>query len=203
MLSPVGVPIKPEEIESDERQQIPGKKGPPKFVKSIANSAWKNKWSPFGAMRKSGSLIGRKMVKSYMKRRMADLPEEEFNTMLDYMHQIFMRDGSTEYAIFICFTMGMWAINPLESEIRLSNPGFNLPMSFFYGDRDWMDEDAGRRIVSKNKYESSKLSAVYTVNNSDHHMYLDNPEEFAKLIIADIYFTEDRIQLIEKNSDPF
>ena len=28
---------------------------------------------------------------------------------------------------------------------------------------------------------------MYVVENSDHHMYLDNPEDFARLIIEDIH----------------
>ena len=89
-----------------------------------------------------------------------------------------MRDGSTEYAIFICFELGMFAVNPLETEDRLGNPDFPVPVSFFYGDIDWMDVKGGQRVVDNNKFKGTK-SHVYIVTNSDHHMYLDNPEEFA------------------------
>jgi hypothetical protein len=54
-----------------------------------------------------------------------------------------MKDGSTEYAIFICFELGMFAINPLEDSTKLGNENLDLPISFFYGDRDWMDETGG------------------------------------------------------------
>ena len=108
-----------------------------------------------------------------------------------------MKQGSTEYAIFVCFQVGMFAINYLEHETRLGNPDLNLPMSYFYGDIDWMDEQAGLRVVSKNRYAASKLSEVYFITNSDHHMYFDNPDEFAGLIINDIFFTEERLHLIE------
>lgn len=54
-----------------------------------------------------------------------------------------MREGSTEYAIFICFELGLWAVNPLESQKRLGNPEFALPVSFYYGDSDWMDKRGG------------------------------------------------------------
>ena len=53
------------------------------------------------------------------------------------------------------------------------------------------------RVVRKSKYAASKLSEVYFITNSDHHMYFDNPEEFANLIIEDIFFTEERLHLIE------
>ena len=106
-----------------------------------------------------------------------------------------MRDGSSEYAIFVQFHVGMYAKNPLECETRLANKDLNLPISFFYGDIDWMDETAGRRVLSKNIYEG-KLSHLYTIDKSDHHMYFDNPEEFARLIIHDVFDTEERSHLI-------
>lgn len=119
--------------------------------------------------------------------------------MLDYMHQIFMREGSTEYAIFICFKLGMFAHNPLETEDRLGNPELPIPVSFYYGDVDWMDHRGGRRVVEKNRFEGI-ASHVYTINNSDHHMYLDNPEEFARLIISDILDTEEKVYNGEPSS---
>jgi cardiolipin-specific phospholipase len=106
-------------------------------------------------MRFTGSTIGKSFIKGYMRKRMPNLSPEESVAMLNYMHQIFMRDGSTEYAIFVCFHVGMFAINPLEAEERLSNPDLNLPISFFYGDRDWMDHKAGRRVIERNRYTSS------------------------------------------------
>lgn len=102
-----------------------------------------------------------------------------------------MRDGSSEYAIFICFEPGMWARNPLETEDRLANPDFPIPVSFFYGDRDWMDCRGGQRVVEKNRFYNAEdpesgLSQVHIVSDSDHHMYLDNPQEFATRIIIDL-----------------
>eukprot|EP00347_Sterkiella_histriomuscorum_P017551 403348908 len=173
-------------------------KWPSKYVKSLAKSVWKHQWSPFGIMRKSGKLIGKKLIRSYMKKRMSMLPEDEFETLLNYMHLIFMRSRSSEYAIFIQFHLGMFAINPLECETRLGSKYLNLPNSFFYGDIDWMDKRAGRRVVVNNIYDG-KLSHVYIVNKSDHHMYFDNPEEFVDLIIKDVQDTEEKSHLIKKD----
>lgn len=132
-------------------------------------------------MRKSGSWIGKSLIKRYMNRRMAEaLSKDEFDHMLDYMHQIFMREGSTEYAIYICFQLGLYAHHPLEDAERLGNPELPIPVSFFYGDRDWMDYRAGERVVVKNRFHAGQspeqsLSQVYIVTDSDHHLYLDNP----------------------------
>ena len=160
------------------------------MVRSLIETAWEKKWSVFGIMRKSGSLIGRKMIKSYVKRRMAEtFSEQEEKDMMDYFHQIFMREGSTEYAIYVCFHLGMYAVLPLESPEKLGNPELPLAISFFYGDRDWMDEQAGARVIAANRFKSNDPlcpSQLYIISDSDHHLYLDNPAEFAKSIIEDI-----------------
>ena len=177
MLSPAGVNKKPDDFDFSKMKFKKGQ-GPPKWVRSLATTVWDKQWSPFGLMRKSGKLIGKSLIKNYLNKRMGNLPKEEFNDLHDYFHQIFMRDGSTEYAIFICFEVGMFAKNPLETLDRLGNPALPIPVSFFYGDSDWMDVNAGRRVVNNNKFKGS-YSHVYMVTNSDHHMYFDNPEEFA------------------------
>lgn len=83
----------------------------------------------------------------------------------------------------------MYAVNPLELENRLGTPEFDLPVSFIYGDIDWMDYRGGQRIIDKNKYKDG-LSQLYIVSDCDHHLYLDNPKEFAQYIINDIMMTE-------------
>ena len=93
-----------------------------------------------------------------------------------------MRDGSTEYAIFISFEVGMFAHNPLERESLLGNKDLPIPVSFYYGDIDWMDKKGGKRVVARNKFKDT-YSHVYIISGSDHHMYLDNPKEFAEKII--------------------
>jgi len=81
----------------------------------------------------------------------------------------------------------MYAVHPLEAPDRLGNPELPLSVSFFYGDRDWMDHRAGRRVVAANRFSQDHgPSQVYIVEDSDHHMYLDNPEDFAELIIEDM-----------------
>lgn len=85
MLSPAGVVYVPADFDISSMKFKNGKK-PHKMLKSIGKSVWEKKWSPFGLMRKSGAFLGKKIIKSYLNRRMGDLPTEEFNLMLDYMH---------------------------------------------------------------------------------------------------------------------
>jgi pimeloyl-ACP methyl ester carboxylesterase len=68
----------------------------------------------------------------------------------------------------------MWAHRPLENEEFLGNSNLTIPVSFYYGDRDWMDHKSGERIIARNRFRDI-YSHVYIVPDSDHHMYMDNP----------------------------
>ena len=56
-----------------------------------------------------------------------------------------------------------------------------MPMSFYFGDRDWMLTDAGSKILANNAYKDTH-SHLFTIADSDHHLYFDNPEGFLKAI---------------------
>ncbi len=86
MLSPAGIVDMPPDFDISQMKFKNGRKGPGKFLKSVATSVWEKKWSPFGVMRKSGKHLGKKIIKSYLNKRMGDLPKEEFDVMLEYMH---------------------------------------------------------------------------------------------------------------------
>ena len=60
-----------------------------------------------------------------------------------------------------------------------------------------MDYRGGERVVYENKFYRT-LSDVYIVDNSDHHMYFDNPIEFARLMIYDIELTLKNEHLIKE-----
>ena len=77
----------------------------------------------------------------------------------------------------------MFALHPLEEDDRLG--GISIPVSFFYGDRDWMPKEGGIRVIEKNPFKESH-SHLHIIEDSDHHMYFDNPDEFSKRIIEDL-----------------
>lgn len=94
-----------------------------------------------------------------------------------------MREGSTEYAIFICFNSLLFAHHALDRDDRLGS--LPIPVSFFFGDRDWMYTEAGDVIVGKNPFKGSH-SKVHSIFDSDHHMYFDNPQGLVEAIFKDL-----------------
>lgn len=76
-------------------------------------------------------------------------------------------------ALFACFDHFSHAKLPLDDETLLRT--LTIPISFFYGDRDWMLNVGEHDVLSTNPHNGTH-SHRYTLENSDHHMYFDNPE---------------------------
>ena len=92
--------------------------------------------------------------------------------MVDYMFQIFMREGTTEYGIMVMFDSSLHAIYPLHED--LSN--CSMPVSFIYGSRDWtklLDNNTAEDIVARNPNDGCR---IHFLANSDHNMQMDNPQ---------------------------
>lgn len=93
------------------------------------------------------------------------------------------RHGSTEYALFACFD------NYFHSKLPLDDDGYlrdiQKPISFIYGDKDWMKNVGTHDCLAKNPYKGTH-SHYYTLENSDHHLYLDNPEGMVELVLHDL-----------------
>lgn len=51
---------------------------------SLGSTAWKKKMSPFSLIKKSGKVLGSKMIKKVVEKRMTDLPDEEKKALFDY-----------------------------------------------------------------------------------------------------------------------
>jgi len=102
------------------------------------------------------------------------LSEDEKQIVFDYYYQITMRSGSAEIAIFKLMEQPILAFDPIFNEIdNIKRSGVKL--YFVYGDRDWIDTDmANVRISSQLKEKGEK---VFILEDCDHHLYFDNPEE--------------------------
>ncbi|SPQ25273.1 57227e5a-ed69-4ac4-8d33-9a2bb7f3ac05 [Thermothielavioides terrestris] len=82
-----------------------------------------------------------------------------------------------------------------------------IPIVFMYGDRDWMDVAGGyaaeekikRRVVQallhaspEEKRRENGSAKVVVVRNAGHHLYLDNPDEFNKIVRKEMEETRAR-----------
>lgn len=178
MLSPLGITSRPEDYKFGEEL----KKKPSPIALKLFKSGWKKRISPFKIMRKGGKLLTSKMLKRFAGRRLTGLPEEEAKIFAKYLYQTLLRKGSTEYALFNCFTFELFAIHALDSDDRLCQ--LPIPVSFYFGDKDWMRKGGVSKIIENNPHKDQCRNIL--VENSDHHLYFDNPVDFARLLIEEL-----------------
>ena len=53
------------------------------------------------------------------------------------------------------FDSGLHAVTPLDHPDVLRDPELQFPISFVFGDTDWMDSRGSREIVKANKFFST------------------------------------------------
>mmetsp|Transcript_4347 Transcript_4347/g.4114 ORF Transcript_4347/g.4114 Transcript_4347/m.4114 type:complete len:105 (-) Transcript_4347:201-515(-) len=93
-----------------------------------------------------------------------------------------MKEGSSEFCIHNIFMVGAWAKSPLELRLpKLKELG--IPISFFYGEKDFMDIASPRKLIDEGLVDGS----VHIISNSDHHVFLTNPKELVQKIVAEVF----------------
>jgi len=177
---------------------------------------WEANVSPFAVVRWAGPL-GPRLVSGWTTRRFSHLPDGEFRALHDYSYSLFRQKGSGEYALAYILTPGVFARRPLVRRIGgvgrqpLSPEGpereRGVPVVLLYGDHDWMDVKGG--FEAKEKVDQETRAAieglslqeqakdngsarVVLIDNAGHHVYLDNPDEFNRIIEEEMEGVERR-----------
>ncbi|CAK7894617.1 cardiolipin-specific deacylase 1, mitochondrial [[Candida] anglica] len=142
---------------------------------------WERNISPFVLVRKAGPL-GSKVVSLWSSRRFAKLPEEEALRLHKYAYGIFQSPGSGEYMLNYLLAPGADARHPL---VDRGMDKLRCNFLWCYGKEDWMDIQGGQEcseIIRKSGYNSE----VMEIEDSGHHVYLDNISAFNELMIKEM-----------------
>jgi len=196
LLSPIGVLQRPEGFDwfedrkkkALEKAEAEGKKPRqrmPGMFMSMAKYGWGKKISPFSVARFAGKKRALKSLGRYAGRR--NLNGEAKDSVRDYLYQIIMRPGSTEYALMVNFAPGLVCHIPLEDPSKLANPNLPFAVSFIYGDNDWvgsMEQEAPQRTIDallagNNSVRCHNLKCP----GSGHNLHMDNPIGLCNMII--------------------
>lgn len=89
-----------------------------------------------------------------------------------------MSKGSGEYCLAHILAPGAYARKPMVDRIE----NLKMPMSFLYGEHDWMDVRGGKEAVKRLRKQGNVNTNCCIVPNSGHHIYLDNPKPYDSLI---------------------
>lgn len=171
LASPVGLP---EQRKEDAGTIVTGRRLPGWIARM-----WDANYTPQGVMRALGP-IGSSFASGYINTRFSKviLDPEERAVLGKYLYQISTNQGSGEYALAALLAPGAWAREPLHS--RLGN--IQMPTVFLYGQQDWMD----RRHAEAAAAQMKVPCRIESLEGADHHLYLDNSEEFNRILIEEL-----------------
>lgn len=147
----------------------------PEYFKKL----WEQNISPFLLVRAAGPL-GSKLVSGWSHRRFAKLSPEELELLHRYLYGIFNAPGSGEYMLNFLLAPGADARHPLvDRDIQKLKP----LVDWWYGKEDWMDIEGGKICANMiNDKNGSVRSKVIQVEDSGHHVYLDNFRRFNEMM---------------------
>ncbi|EIW71763.1 hypothetical protein TREMEDRAFT_22144, partial [Tremella mesenterica DSM 1558] len=138
---------------------------------------WDKGLSPFSILRALGPwapmTVGR-----YSSRRFVGQSEEDIRDLHAYIYNTSILKGSGEYCISHILAPGAHARIPIVDRISK----VTCPVTFIYGDNDWMDVDGGHESVKVLNKAGNKQATVHVVPKAGHHVYLDNSEVTNRII---------------------
>lgn len=166
LLSPLGVKQRPENFDVSQVRFNHGNP-PPRWALYLSKKLW-GKLTPFSVLRKLSEKRVRSLLQGYIRAQQPIEDPAEFATMEEYLFQILLRPASTEFALFKQVDPGLHAHVPLDHEDRLRNSDLPFPITFMYGDKDWMDPRGSSEIVKANRFFASGESQLLILENAGH-----------------------------------
>ncbi|KAI5952107.1 hypothetical protein KGF57_004199 [Candida theae] len=164
--------------------------GKPKFPKSsVLQKLWENNKSPFDLLQKTGPFYS-KLISYWSFARFRNLAGSH-----DTMDLIYKLHGYS-FSIFNQYqSSGELAITKLINheilaKLPLCDRGFvdlvvdnGINTLWVYGDKDWMNSKGGEYIYKKIVEKNDAITKFEIVQDAGHHIYLDNPQAFNKLVL--------------------
>uniref|UniRef100_A0A0K0DUQ4 AB hydrolase-1 domain-containing protein n=1 Tax=Strongyloides stercoralis TaxID=6248 RepID=A0A0K0DUQ4_STRER len=168
---------------------------PPKSERHINVPAWMKAvgtvlslFNPLSTLRASGGLgpyLIQKMRPDLGHRYGTEDPFSIYN----YIYQCNARNPTGEVAFKNMMSSFAWAKRPMIH--RFENLDSNVPVTFIYGSKSWIDP-APAYDIQCNRTKS--YTDVIIINHAGHHVYVDNVSEFNDTIM-------DVLDIIQKNKD--
>lgn len=177
-VSPASVNRTPQSIPPEELydEQSPVKPAPVSGktlnVPSWFRWLWEQHCSPFFLVRALGPW-GPKITSGWTSRRFRSLPHKDQQALQSYSYSMFNAKGSGEYMLNYFLSAGSSSRWPLAERLE----GLKCPSLWLYGDKDWMDVNGGLEAVERLR-QMGVTADLKLVDNSGHHLYLDNVNAF-------------------------
>ena len=98
----------------------------------------------------------------------------------EYMYHNWALKPCGERALTTHLAPGAHAVRPLVA--KLLPESVKMPLTFIYGESDWMDYRNGLDIVERFK-EKGRAADLYRVSKGGHQMFMENPDDFSRILI--------------------
>ena len=96
----------------------------------------------------------------------------------------FFRTSITDRAFLSAHILAPGAHARLPMVDRID--ALKIPVTFVYGDNDWMDPVGGYASVENLRKAGNGQGRMYIVPHSGHHVYLDNPKAVNDLLVKEL-----------------
>lgn len=181
LASPVGMSEKTGTsafTDPELRAQLPWRR---RALFGFVEHLWTSYWTPQALVRSAGPwgerLVDRYVHSRFSKCRDAGTKVIDDATLKEYLHQLAAQPGCAEYCLGELLDFGAWAKRPLGQRLvsRLLELGQAAPpVTFLYGQHDWMDVGTGITLASN----LGSSARVLQVEGAGHQLLLDNPKAF-------------------------
>ncbi|KAG6903362.1 hypothetical protein C0995_013115 [Termitomyces sp. Mi166 len=171
-------PATKDKVDQIREEQKAGKKQESR-TRRLLTYLWEEGWSPFQVVR-STFVWGPMLIGKYSSRRFMGLSEEDTRDMHEYIMNITLAKGSGEYSHILA--PGAHARLPLVDRIS----ALKIPITFVYGDHDWMDPEGGRQAVENLRQAGNGKGRMYIISHAGHHVYLDNVKAVNDLLVKEL-----------------
>lgn len=157
----------------------------------MAKTFWDWGLTPGSVIRAAGPW-GPRFTEGYTRRRFKQghaLTEEETVAFHRYAYAVLAAKGSGEFALRHILAPFAFPRQPLED--RLPELKSSVPLTFIYGEHDWMDFAAAERTTKKiaaaredssQRLATSDLKVLYTMN-AGHYPMIDQPGAFLENLL--------------------
>jgi len=129
-------------------------------------------------VRTAGAWVGKGLfIDSYVSRRFPpQVPSKDL--FAEYMYWSFQGDVSAENALAAILHPGAIAKEPLCDRIPGLSP--DIPLSFVYGQTDWMDRKAAFQLVDSMEGRDVNIQVL---DKCGHQLYIEQPLLFTEFLL--------------------
>ncbi|KAI8037243.1 (Lyso)-N-acylphosphatidylethanolamine lipase isoform X1 [Drosophila gunungcola] len=194
LADPWGFPEKP--AESANGKQMP------LWVRAIARIL--TPLNPLWALRAAGP-FGQWVVQKTrpdIMRKFQSTIDDDINLLPQYIHQCNAQNPSGESAFHTMMQSFGWAKHPMIH--RIKDVRSDIPITFIYGSRSWIDSSSGEKIKSQ---RGSNMVDIKIVTGAGHHVYADKADVFNRYVneTCDMYKVAGKLitplQLIRESTE--